>query len=337
MATSRVFQDLISGVTDADPGTSGISLSGPFLADLAVVAAPEFIALTLDPEKVFGDAEIVHVTAHTASATTATIARGKEGTTGIAHAVGTKAIAAPTAAGVSELIPVGSITMYGGAAAPANYALCDGTSLDTTVHASLFAAIGYTYGGSGANFNVPNMKQRFPIHKADSGVASTLGGTGGAIDHTHTGPAHIHTMPTHTHTMPTHVHGHGTHFHTMPTHTHSQGNTGSTGAHQHTLIYEGTGVTETFHSATFSDSGLRHHDLTGNKDTESDGNHAHTNPTTGATDPGNTNSTDPGNTDATDPGDTNARDPGDTNSAGTGATGVNNPPFLVVNFIIKVV
>ncbi len=125
----------------------------------------------------------------------------------------------------------------------------------------------------------------------------------------------------------------------MPTHTHSQGNTGSTGAHQHTLIYENTGTSQTF-QVDSGDPNLtieRHHDLTGNKDTESDGNHAHTNPTTGATDPGNTNSTDPGNTDATDPGDTNARDPGDTNSAGTGLTDAKNPKYLVLNFIIKVV
>uniref|UniRef100_A0A6C0KTL2 Phage tail collar domain-containing protein n=1 Tax=viral metagenome TaxID=1070528 RepID=A0A6C0KTL2_9ZZZZ len=37
---------------------------------------------------------------------------------------------------------------------------CDGRSLDTTAYALLFKVIGYTFGGSGANFNLPNMKGR---------------------------------------------------------------------------------------------------------------------------------------------------------------------------------
>lgn len=35
---------------------------------------------------------------------------------------------------------------------------CDGRSLNTTTYAALFAVIGYTYGGSGANFLVPDLK-----------------------------------------------------------------------------------------------------------------------------------------------------------------------------------
>jgi len=37
---------------------------------------------------------------------------------------------------------------------------CDGRSLDTTAYALLFKVIGYTFGGSGANFNLPNMRGR---------------------------------------------------------------------------------------------------------------------------------------------------------------------------------
>ncbi len=318
MATSRVFQDLISGVTDADPGAAGLTLSGPFLADLAVVASPEFIALTLDPEEVFGNAEVVHVTVHTASATTATIERGKEGTTGIAHAVGTKGIASPTAAGVSELIPVGSMTLYGGATAPANYALCDGASLDTTAYASLFAVIGYVYGGSGANFNIPDMIRRWPLGAGTTAASersgtSNPGDNGGNINHKHTGPAHIHTMSTHSHTMNTHIHTMGTHKHEMSVHIHTISNTGpaipgaDTGSQG---LFEGAGVKDQ---------------------------HTHTSANANAIDPGDTLFTDPGDTNTTDPGDTNTTDPGDTNSAGTGETSQNNPSYLVVNYIIKVV
>ena len=39
--------------------------------------------------------------------------------------------------------------------------LCNGASYSTTTYANLFAIIGYTYGGSGANFNVPNYQGLF--------------------------------------------------------------------------------------------------------------------------------------------------------------------------------
>lgn len=38
---------------------------------------------------------------------------------------------------------------------------CDGSSIDTTTYAALFAVIGYTYGGSGANFNIPDYRGEF--------------------------------------------------------------------------------------------------------------------------------------------------------------------------------
>ena len=37
---------------------------------------------------------------------------------------------------------------------------CDGRSLDKTLYGDLFAVIGYTYGGSGANFNLPDYRNR---------------------------------------------------------------------------------------------------------------------------------------------------------------------------------
>ncbi len=95
--TNRLFQDFISFTVDTDPGASGTSLSGPGLADLLVVADPDFIALTLDPEEVSGAAEIIWVSAHSSSATTATIVREQEGTTGRAHPIGTVVVAGVTA------------------------------------------------------------------------------------------------------------------------------------------------------------------------------------------------------------------------------------------------
>lgn len=88
---------------------------------------------------------------------------------------------------LNGVAPIGSVLPYGGTSAPANWLLCDGTAISRTTYASLFAVLGTAYGaGNGTTtFNLPNLRGRFPLGKAASGTGSTLGGTGGAIDHTH--------------------------------------------------------------------------------------------------------------------------------------------------------
>jgi microcystin-dependent protein len=46
---------------------------------------------------------------------------------------------------------------------PLNFLLCDGSSYVTADYPDLFNIIGYTYGGSGDNFNVPNFESYIPI------------------------------------------------------------------------------------------------------------------------------------------------------------------------------
>lgn len=58
--------------------------------------------------------------------------------------------------------PVGSMIMFGGTTAPEGWLLCNGASVSTTTYAELFAAIGYTYGGSGGSFNLPDMRGAVP-------------------------------------------------------------------------------------------------------------------------------------------------------------------------------
>ena len=53
--------------------------------------------------------------------------------------------------------PSGSITNFAGSAAPVGWLITDGSSLSTASYAALFAVIGYTYGGSGSNFNLPSI------------------------------------------------------------------------------------------------------------------------------------------------------------------------------------
>lgn len=60
----------------------------------------------------------------------------------------------PIGAIVSTALPVGT-------AVPAGYLLCDGTSYSTATYPNLFGIMQYGYGGSGANFNVPDFRNRF--------------------------------------------------------------------------------------------------------------------------------------------------------------------------------
>ena len=59
---------------------------------------------------------------------------------------------------VNELgsAPIGSVARYD-LTAPANsgWLECDGDTLVTTTYPELFAVIGYTYGGSGTDFDLP--------------------------------------------------------------------------------------------------------------------------------------------------------------------------------------
>lgn len=407
-ATDRVFADLISGVTSADPGAGGTTLNGAFLADLPAVADPEFIALTLDPEEEVGAPEIVWVTAHTALATSATILRGQEGTTARAHATGTKVVAGFTATAIAELysdvadavaalvnhgsthgsaggdplptngvsltmlaavvqqalVPAGSILATGRATAPSGFLLCDGTAVSRTTYADLFTAISTAFGaGDGSTtFNLPDLRQRFPLGKAASGTGATLGGTGGAIDHVHTGPSHTHTGPSHTHTGPSHTHDEGTLVtasdgsHTHPaaatsagSHTHPAASA-SGGSHNHTFSDSfttstvgateespGTGATiaTAGHSHTGSVSGTTSSDGSHTHliDTDADGTHTHTIDT----DAGLSAHTHAisGSTGSSGTGATGASGTGATGASGTGNTGAANAPFQAVNYIIK--
>lgn len=109
----------------------------------------------------------------------------------------------PSPAPAPSNIPIGGVILYGAAAAPSGYLLCDGTAYSRSTYADLFAAIGTTYGvGNGSTtFNVPDLRQRFPMGVAASGTGNVLGATGGTIDHVHSGPSHVHTVAAHAHTI----------------------------------------------------------------------------------------------------------------------------------------
>lgn len=109
-------------------------------------------------------------------------------------------------------LPAGSIIQWGGATAPVNWLLCDGSAVSRTTYASLFAAIGTSYGtGDGSTtFNLPDLRGRVPVGK-NGGSFGTLGATGGAETHT----LSINEMPSHTHVQNSHNHTQDAHNHAI--------------------------------------------------------------------------------------------------------------------------
>ena len=96
------------------------------------------------------------------------------------------------------LIPYGTIIQSAAVNIPTGWLLCDGASILKSIYLNLHNAIGYTYGGSGNNFNVPDVRGRVAIGTG-TGVgltARTLGNTSGEETHILT----VAEMPTHNHT-----------------------------------------------------------------------------------------------------------------------------------------
>ena len=60
-----------------------------------------------------------------------------------------------------EGVPAGVVIYQAANTAPTGFIKANGASLSTTTYANLFAAIGYTFGGSGSSFNVPDLRGEF--------------------------------------------------------------------------------------------------------------------------------------------------------------------------------
>lgn len=103
-------------------------------------------------------------------------------------------------------VPTGSVMMFAMVNAPTGYLVCDGSAINRTTYAALFAAIGTTYGaGNGTTtFNLPDMRAMFP-RGLDGGRGRDPGRAMGSsqdpanMAHTHTitvasGGSHNHTL-----------------------------------------------------------------------------------------------------------------------------------------------
>jgi microcystin-dependent protein len=134
-------------------------------------------------------------------------------------------------------LPAGAIMDFAGPTAPAGWAACDGQSLSTTTYAQLFANIGYTWGGSGAAFNAPNLISRFRRHRDNATLSSVVGTLQSPVN-----LAHTHTYS-----------GTSAAANTGHTHTFSGTSSGQSNGHTHTYS-GGTSAADTDHTHTYSGS-----------------------------------------------------------------------------------
>ena len=100
---------------------------------------------------------------------------------------------ATTAYVLQNGVPTGAVFWFGASTAPSGFLICNGASLSTTTYAALFAIIGYTYGGSGGSFYLPDLRGEF-IRGWDAGRGVDPGRVFGSSQ-TQATEAHQHIVP----------------------------------------------------------------------------------------------------------------------------------------------
>lgn len=130
--------------------------------------------------------------------------------------------------------PIGGLMLHAGATAPSGWLVCDGSAVSRVTYATLFAAIGTTFGvGDGSTtFNIPDLRGRVALGVSGS---YALAAAGGEANHTLTSAE----MPTHTHTDTGHNHGV-----TDPGHAHNLGAGSAAGSASHPSDSLNTGLNQ---------------------------------------------------------------------------------------------
>jgi len=82
-----------------------------------------------------------------------------------------------TVTGITSIL-TGSIVMYGSTTIPTGYLECTGQAVSRSTYADLFAVISTTFGvGDGTTtFNVPDLRDNFPVGKSGTKALSTKAG-----------------------------------------------------------------------------------------------------------------------------------------------------------------
>lgn len=232
----------------------------------------------------------------------------------------------------SFFLPPGVIMPYGGTStvSPDGWLFCNGQSYGTAAYPELFSAVGTAYGGAGTAFNVPDLRRRMVLGFGTSVSGTTVGVTGGSFDHTHSGPAHTHNMSSHTHSMQNHSHGMN-HGHsltlTLPDINTSIGNYYTNAEADRTVL----------ENVTFSNVPAN---FTVNRSfaTVSSFNHFHPIRLPNSSTPGFSGSanTHTGSTGPPSSANTGTASVNLTGSSGTDQTGAANPPYVTLQYIIKI-
>lgn len=216
--------------------------------------------------------------------------------------------------------PVGIMMDWPGANAPNLWHFADGSSLLVAAYPDLFAVLGYRYGGSGANFNLPNTIDRMSVTVGQRSLGSVGGQQTVALTEANLAP-HTHTFGGTTDTTGGQHQHSGTTDTTGGQHQHSgtTGNDSPDHAHQYytlggVVAAAGSGAYANNSSSTTAGATVRHaHGFT----TDVQGAHGHPFNTTAAGAHGH-----PFN--------------GTTGSDGSGTAHENMPPWVALNKIIKV-
>src|SRR5215471_18964658 len=79
-----------------------------------------------------------------------------------------------TSSSPPDSTPHGTIAMFSSSTPPTDWLVCDGTAVSRSTYATLFAVCGTTYGaGNGTTtFNLPDLRQRFPLGLATAGTGN---------------------------------------------------------------------------------------------------------------------------------------------------------------------
>jgi hypothetical protein len=91
----------------------------------------------------------------------------------------------------ADKVPAGAMLDFAGTVAPTGYLGCDGSAVSRTTYATLFAAIGITWGsGDGSTtFNLPDFRRRTAVGSGGTAseiLGNTVGSVGGEEAHTQT-------------------------------------------------------------------------------------------------------------------------------------------------------
>jgi microcystin-dependent protein len=150
-------------------------------------------------------------------------------------------------------IPVGTMLPYAGQSAPTGWTLCNGVEVTRSSDLGTWLNGRFGNGNGSTTYNTPDMRDKYPLGKAESGTGSTFAGTGGAFSHVHGDGSYA--MPSHDHQNSSLV---------LPAHSHTD--TFDVSSHSHTIdtnSFASTNATDADANATVGGTGATDPGVTG--------------------------------------------------------------------------